>query len=41
VYQAQTAVSTTAQTGGEGIEIQASGDQERPTITPRQYVYAQ
>ncbi len=41
VYQARTTVSTTAQAGWRGVEIQAADDKGRRTLAPRRYVYVQ
>ncbi len=39
VYQARTTVTTTAQPGWRGVEIQAADDKGRRTIAARRYVY--
>jgi len=41
VYQARTTVSTTAQAGWRGVEIQAADDKGRRTLAARRYVYVQ
>lgn len=41
VYQARTTVTTTAQPGWRGVEIQAADDKGRRTIAARRYVYVQ
>ena len=39
VYQARTTVTTTAQPGWRGVEVQAADDKGRRTIAARRYVY--